>query len=239
MRRLGRVRAAGATGQLTVRADQRLLQPRRRYLYLCNGCRLLGHVPPPAERRTLIEADPGHCGLRQMPYGRTRRTLSPRRPTPRSSSRKTAVRLTLRRVKPTPGSSSRSSLGYSDHAFITDRARSWSRRSLTLRRHAEIENAIRDPQVGVGLHQSPLARLAANAAWLAVQLIAHNLARWTATAGARRGNRDVQDAQAALTIAEPDWLTVSDRRRTAPRRRPWAGQWASALARLRAVPLPS
>ena len=55
------------------------------------------------------------------------------------------------------------------------------------RRHAEIENAIRDlkygvgmygvGKYGVGLNHLPSGRFPANAAWLAVQVIAHNLAR--------------------------------------------------------------
>ena len=51
------------------------------------------------------------------------------------------------------------------------------------RRHAEIENAIRDLKYGVGLNHLPSGRFAANGAWLAVQAMAHNLARWTARIG--------------------------------------------------------
>ena len=51
------------------------------------------------------------------------------------------------------------------------------------RRHAEIENAIRDLKYGVGLNHLPSGRFAANAAWLTVQVLAHNLARWTARLG--------------------------------------------------------
>ena len=49
--------------------------------------------------------------------------------------------------------------------------------------HAEVENAIRDLKYGVGLNHMPSARFAANGAWLAVQVMAHNLARWTARIG--------------------------------------------------------
>ena len=56
------------------------------------------------------------------------------------------------------------------------------------RRHAEIENVIRDLKYGAGLNHLPSGRFAANAAWLAIQslprtrygVIAHNLARWAA-----------------------------------------------------------
>ena len=51
------------------------------------------------------------------------------------------------------------------------------------RRHAEVENAIRDLKYGVGLNHMPSGRFAANGAWLAIQVMAHNLARWTARTG--------------------------------------------------------
>ena len=51
------------------------------------------------------------------------------------------------------------------------------------RRHAEVENAIRDLKYGVGLNHLPSGRFGANGAWLAVQVMAHNLARWTARIG--------------------------------------------------------
>ena len=45
-----------------------------------------------------------------------------------------------------------------------------------------LENAIRE-KYGVGLNHMPSGRFAANAAWLAIQVMAHNLARWTARTG--------------------------------------------------------
>ena len=95
----------------------------------------------------------------------------------------TAVRLIVRRVKPTPGSQLALFANYSYHAFITDRAGDTLELEADYRRHAEIENAIRDPgssagralKYGVGLNHLPSGRFPANGAWLAVQLIAHNL----------------------------------------------------------------
>ncbi len=55
------------------------------------------------------------------------------------------------------------------------------RGQLTLR--AEIENAIRYLKYGFGLYHLPSGRFAANAAWLAVQVLAHKFARWTARIG--------------------------------------------------------
>ena len=92
----------------------------------------------------------------------------------------------VRWVKPTPGSQLALFARYSYHAFITDRDGETLELEADHRRHAEVENAIRDLKYGVGLNHMPSARFAANGAWLAVQ--AHNLARWT---------RNHQDPQAA------------------------------------------
>ena len=93
------------------------------------------------------------------------------------------VRLIVRRVKPTPGSQLALFARYSYHAFITDRDGETLELEADHRRHAEVENAIRDLKYGVGLNHMPSGRFAANGAWLAVQVMAHNLARWTARIG--------------------------------------------------------
>ena len=72
---------------------------------------------------------------------------------------------------------------YGYHAFITDRAGDTLYLEADHRRHAEIENAIRDLKYGVGLNHLPSGRFPANAAWLVVQAIAYNLARWTTRLG--------------------------------------------------------
>ncbi len=51
------------------------------------------------------------------------------------------------------------------------------------RRHAEVENAIRDLKYGVGLNHVPWGLFAASRTWFAVCVIAHNLARWTSRIG--------------------------------------------------------
>ena len=90
------------------------------------------------------------------------------------------VQLIVRRVRPTPGSQLALFANYSYHAFITDREGDTLQLEADHRRHAEIENAIRDLKYGVGLNHLPSGiethkRFAANADWMAVQVIAHNL----------------------------------------------------------------
>ena len=90
-------------------------------------------------------------------------------------------RLIVRRVKPAPGSQLALFATYSYHGFITDRDGETLELEADHRRHAEVENAIRDLKYGVGLNHMPSVRFAANGE--AVQVMAHNLARWTARIG--------------------------------------------------------
>ncbi len=93
------------------------------------------------------------------------------------------VRLIVRRVRPTPGSQLALYTEFSHHAFITDRAGDTLTIEADHRRHAVVEDAIRDLKYGVGLNHFPSGRFGANAAWLALNIIAHNLARWTSRLG--------------------------------------------------------
>ena len=93
------------------------------------------------------------------------------------------MRLIVRRVRPTPGSQLALFASYSYHGLITDRDGEMLELEADHRRHAEVENAIRDLKYGIGLNHMPSGRFAANGAWLTVQVIAHNLARWTARIG--------------------------------------------------------
>ena len=68
------------------------------------------------------------------------------------------VRLIVRRVKPTPGSQLALFATYSYHGFITDREGETLELEADHRRHAEIENAIRDLKYGVGLNHLPSGR---------------------------------------------------------------------------------
>ena len=79
------------------------------------------------------------------------------------------VRLIVRRMKPAPGSQLALFATYSYHGFITDRDGDTLELEADHRRHAEVENAIRDLKYGVGLNHLPSGRFAANAALLAVR----------------------------------------------------------------------
>ena len=109
-----------------------------------------------------------------------------------------AVRLIVRRVKPTPGSQLALFATYSYHAFITDRAGEMMELETDHRRHAEIENAIRDLKYGVGLNHLPLGPLRRERGMARGAGDRAQPRPLDGTARARRGNRHHQDAQAAL-----------------------------------------
>ena len=129
---------------------------------------------------------------------------------------------------------------YSYHGFITDREGETLALEADHRRHAEIENAIRDLKYGVGLNHLPSGRFPANGAWLAVQVIAHNLARGTARIGLGEQIVTTKTLRRRF-FSMAGRLTRSARRLTLhlPQRWPWEAQFSGALARFRALPLPS
>ena len=106
--------------------------------------------------------------------------------------------------------------------------------------HKQGESAIRDLKYGVGLNHLPSGPLAANAAWLAVQVIDHNLARWTARLGLGEAVVTTKTLRQRC-FALAGRLTPSARRWTLhlPRRWSWSSQLAAARARIRALPLPA
>ena len=144
------------------------------------------------------------------------------------------------RVKPTPGSQLALFAKYSYHGFITDRDGEMLELEADHRRHAEIENAIRDLKYGVGLNHMPSGRFAANGAWLAVQVMAHNLARWTARIGLGERIATTKTLRRRF-FALVGRITRSARRLTLhlPQHWPWETQFTRAMARLRAIPLPA
>jgi len=232
------VRAAGVSGPLTLRADSGFYSHA-----VVDACRAMEvrfsvTVRLQSQLRTLIEAIPEEDWM-EIPYWlEGGAAVAETAYTPFAHKQgASAVRLIVRRVRPTPGSQLALFATYSYHAFISDRAGETIELEADHRRHAEVENAIRDLKYGVGLNHLPSGRFAANAAWLAVQVIAHNLARWTARLGLGEGVVTTKTLRRRC-FALAGRLTRSARRWTLhlPRRWPWSSQLAVALARLRALP---
>ena len=238
---VSRVRYAGATGQLTVRADSGFYTHGVVQVCRKQKVRFSITVRQHQSLRNLIEAIP-ESDWRPIPYWMegaadvAETTYTPFLSEPDA----VPVRLIVRRVKPTPGSQLALFANYSYHAFITDRDGDTLDLEADHRRHAEIENAIRDLKYGVGLNHLPSGRFPANAAWLAVQALAHNLARWTTRIGLGEQLVTTKTLRRRF-FSLAGRLTRKARRLTLhlPQGWPWEIQFSSALAKLRALPLPS
>ena len=160
---VGRVRYAGAQGQLTVRADSGF------YTHsVVSVCRKLDvrfsiTIRQHQSLRGLIEAIP-EMDWTPIPYWMdgtaavAEITCTPFQSEPDAAP----VRLIVRRVKPTPGSQLALFASYSYHGFITDRDGDTLELEADHRRHAGIGNAIRDLKYGAGLNHFPSGRFAAN-----------------------------------------------------------------------------
>ena len=238
---VGRVRHAGATGPLTVRADSGFYSHPIVAACRDKGVRFSITVRQHQSLHNMIEAIPEEEWM-PIPYWMEGAAdVAETEYTPfQSEPDAVPVRLIVRRVKPTPGSQLALIATYSYHAFITDREGDTLDLEADHRRHAEIENAIRDLKYGVGLNHLPSGRFPANGAWLAVQVLAHNLARWTARIGLGEQIVTTKTLRRRF-FSLPGRLTRKARRITLhlPQRWPWQNHFNSALARLRALPLPS
>ena len=239
---VARVRYAGATGALTVRADSGFYA--HAIVAVCRkmDVRFSITIRQHPRLRNLIEANTrdgldthtlldGRRSLRcrdhlhSLRQSTRRRTSAPHRPKGQAHAR-----------LPT-GALHQLQLSRFHHG---PRGRHPSNWKPTTADTPRVENAIRDLKYGVGLNHLPSGRFAANAAWLAVQVMAHNLARWTSRIGLEERASTTKTLRRRF-FSLAGRLTRSARRLTLhlPQRWPWETQFGRALARLRTIPLPN
>ena len=236
---IGRVRDAGAVGPLTMRADSGFYG--HAVVAACRTKDVRFSITARQHRglRTRIEAIADDAWT-PIPYWHEGGAdVAETTYTPFADHEDARpVRLIVRRVRPIPGSQLALFTDFAYHPFITDREGDTLELEADHRRHAEIENAIRDLKYGMGLDHLPSGRFAANGAWLAVQAMAHNVARWTGRLGLGAGIVTTKTLRRRF-LAIPGRLTRSARRWTLhlPERWPWAEAFLLALARLRAIPI--
>jgi len=157
---IGRVRYAGASGALTMRADSGFYASEVVAVCRKKGVRFSITIRQFAGVRRLIEAIP-EADWTPIPYwidggaDVAETTYTP------FAGEKDAkpVRLIVRRVRPTPGSQLALFAVYDYHGFITDRDGETLELEADHRRHAEIENAIRDLEVRGGAEPPALGQV--------------------------------------------------------------------------------
>ena len=160
---VSRVRYGGARGQLTVRADSGFYAHALVAVCRAMEVRFSITIRQHTRLRNIIEAIPEEDWT-PIPYWMdgaaavAKATYTPFQREPDA----VPVRFIVRLVKPRPGTQLALFATYSYHGFITDRDGETLELEADHRRHAEIENAIRDLKYGVGLNHLPSGRFPAN-----------------------------------------------------------------------------
>src|SRR5829696_6273047 len=225
----GRVRRAGATGELTMRADSGFWSAKT--IRACRRHQLRYSI-------TVRQTKPIRQAIQAIDEAAWVQIVYPDGGVAEvAETRYRGDRLIVRRTR-LVGAQAELFPNWRYHAFVTDRVGSAVWLDGDHRRHATVELCIRDLKGGVGLRHCPSGKFAANAAWLLTATLAHNLLRWVAAIGlGARQELVVAKTIRRTLLALPGRITRSARRWTLhlPAGWPWAAWFELALARLRCV----
>jgi Transposase DDE domain group 1 len=227
-----RVRRAGASGELTLRADSGFWSAKTIRACRRHQIRYSISVRQTTPIRAAIATIPEDAWVQIVyPDGGLAQV---------ADTRYQGDRLIVRRTRLVGEQAQQAELfpNWRYHAFVTDRVGTAVWLDQDHRRHAIVELTIRDLKSGVGLRHCPSGKFNANAAWLLIATLAHNLLRWIAQIGL--GTRDqlvVAKTLRRTLLSLPGRITRSARRSTLhlPDGWPWAAWLELALARLRCV----
>ena len=228
---IARVRRAGATGEILIRADSAFYSHKVIDYLQAKGClysiavklykpiaERIAQIPEDAWRPVPDYPETGVCELAETTYG--------------------GRRLVVRRVHLPAQEGQTELFAYWRHfAFLTNRTEDMHTVDAEHRQHAEVELAIRDLK-DQALAHFPSGSFAANAAWTVIACLAHNMARWVGQLGLEDETWRAARTIRRWLIAMPGRLTRTARRFTLhlPARWPWREAFIEALARIRALP---
>jgi len=238
---VARVRRAGATGALVVRADSgfwsyklidTLTRLRVGWSITVNvnaQVKAAISVIDEAAWTTIEYPDGGQAAVAETSYVTGAR------------GQHRELRLVVRRSRLTDPHQAQLWPDWRYHAFVTNLTMATVAVDEFHRDHATVELAIRDLKDGAGLTHCPSGKFFANAAWLACAVLAHNLLRWTARLGDVHPNNQLTVARTIRTrlIALPGRIVNRSGHHTLrlPARWPWADAFITALHKLRALPM--
>lgn len=240
---VARVRRAGATGPLTVRADSGFYNWELTERLDRAGVAWSITVNPNASTDKAIAAIPedawtdiaypdgGQAQVAETIYttggGKTKRA-------------KRQVRLVVRRTRLTDPDQQALWPNWRHHAFVTNVEADTVAADQFHRNHATVELAIRDLKEGAGLEHCPSGKFFANAAWLACAVLAHNLTRWTASIGDLHPTDQLTVTRTIRTRIYNIPGRIVNRSGKAvlrlPKHWPWANTFTRALNQTRALP---
>jgi hypothetical protein len=238
---ISRVRNAGATGALTLRADSAFYS--KSFVRACrdHDARFSVTVKQLKPIKKAIAAIPeedwvpidywleGGADVAETTYTAFTNT-----------KHEITLRLIVRRVRPTPGSQLALDVVFDYHPILTDRHGGMLEIEADHRAHAVVELAIRDLKAG-GLAHVPSGKFNANAAWLALAILAHNLGRWSLKAAGAHWQHATTETLRTKLVSMPARLVHTARRikLRAPTNWPWREPFENALQRIAAIPAPT
>jgi len=228
---VARVRRAGATGEILVRADSGFWNKKITARLKAKGCLYSIGVRLTKPVAAAIDAIPEQAWRPLENYPESGEAQI-------AETALASERLIVRRVRTIDDQQQLFAI-WRHFAFITNSSEPLELVEREHREHATVELVIRD-LVDQALRHFPSGRFNANAAWTVIAALAHNLHRWTELLGlpGARPRRARTLRRRLLTL--PGRLTRTARRWTLhlPARWPWQDDWIAALARIRALPTP-
>lgn len=231
---IARVRRAGATGEVVVRADSGFYAAKTITALGALDVRYSITIPQnPGVKAAIAGIDEDTWVDIVYPDGGAAQV---------AEARHQGRRLVVRRTRLTGRQQQQLWPDWRHHAFVTDLTIDKVDADVFHRHHAVVELNIRDLKQGAGLEHVPSGHFHANAAWICCAVLAHNLIRWTATLG-RTDDHDDGRLVVARTV-RTQLLAVPGRlvnRAGTPTLRlpthwPWADTFHRALVALRALP---
>jgi Transposase DDE domain group 1 len=226
---IARVRRAGHTGTIVIRADSGFENHKLMRELARDGVEFSIGVKQSKAIRALVAEIPEEDWVTIVDYPQTGEAQI-------AETRLGDFRLVVRRTR-LVGVQAELFPDWRHHCFATNRTVPLLTADIDHRDHATIELAIRDLK-DQALAHFPSGQMHANSAWTVIAALAHNLGRWTTMIGLP--TRPVQTARARRRhlLQIPARLTRTSRRWTLrlPARWPWQTDFTTVLDAIRTLP---
>ena len=226
---LARVRRAGATGTILIRADTGFENHKLFKTFDARGVEFSIGVKQRTPIRALIDLIPGAdwITLEDYPDGGEAQI---------AETTLHGWRLIARRTR-LVGEQADLFPNWQYFAFATNRTEPLLLIEAEHREHAVVELCIRDLK-DQALAHFPSGQFAANSAWTVIAALAHNLGRWTSQIGLPHDSTRTAATRRNRLFRIPGRLTRTARQWTLrmPARWPWQQDFDDALTRIRALP---
>ena len=226
---LARVRRAGHTGRVVIRADSGFENHKQFKAFDRQGVEFSIGVKQSKTIRGLIEQIPETAWVAVEDY-------------PDAGEAQIAEatlgtwRLIVRRTR-LVGAQAELFPDWRHHCFVTNRTVPMLVADVDHRDHAAIELVIRDLK-DQALAHFPSGQFNANSAWTVIAALAHNLGRWTTLIGQPNHPVQTADTRRRRLLRIPGRLTRTSRTWTLrmPARWPWQTEFNTILTQIRALP---